>query len=140
MKEEPDEGSLRRQAYRAALIRLAKAWPQPYREFWRGVKLQNPSFSSGKTTSKARQLLREAFAHRFEQVYAEEKIKVGLLPSVSHCRDWDEAAAEVVRLYNNGNGLTTKEIRDKLNIGSDFVHQAIRDAGITPKKGRRKSV
>jgi hypothetical protein len=138
MEDEPDEGNLRRRAYRAALIRLAKAWPQPYKEFWRGVKLRDPSFSSGKTTSTARRLLREAFAHRFDQVYEEEKVRLGLLPSVSHCRDWDAAAEEVVRLYQNGNGLTVKEIRDKLQVGSDFVSESLKNAGITPKKGRRK--
>lgn len=138
MNDDQKRANLRRAAYRKALIRLAKAFPQPYSEFRRGVEKANPEFSSWQTTSAARGLLREAYRHRFDELYREEKIAHGYIPAARESRDKAALAEEIVRLYNNGSGQTMKEIRDKLEVGSDFVSQAIKDAGIVPKRGRRK--
>lgn len=135
MAEETNK-DLRRKAYRAALVRLARAWPESYNEFRLGVARRSPEFSSWQTTSAAQRLLRDAFPHRFKEVYEREKLKLGVTPKARK-RDWNAVAAKVVELYDNGNGMSLKQIRDNLKVGSDFASQAIKDAGITPKKGRR---
>lgn len=111
-------------AHRKADYRLAKTYVFEYKIFRVDVQTEQPELEDPEIGRHARMRLREIYPHTFIIFYNEEKKKLGLPEN----RDFKALAIEIVELYNNGTGLTMRQIAAELGVSYSTVQRKIRKA------------
>lgn len=124
----------RKAAHVAAMKRLVKVLGFEHQILVNNILIDNPEMPERHAEREAAKQLREKVPNRFRELYDQEKMRRGLPPS----RDRIELAKKVVDLYDNGHGMAYRQIADELQVGQDFITEALRDAGIVPRIGRRR--